>query len=169
MSNRYRDDPPDRSKQPRNCKSHLIVPVNTQQQGVSSEGYMSDSEGEESEEGLEVVEDAADLEEEGVYLTGEARKISLKVRRFESRNFILSLSCTLPLLLLLFQLPSVGPSVDLKVLICARCAKIISKDEDYSTISSSKLTSIEEFESASQVAATSSNSQWETEESSKRE
>lgn len=129
---------------------------------------MSDSEGEESEEGLEVVEDAADLEEEGVYLTGEARKISLKVRRFESRNFILSLSlsCTLPLL---FQLPSVGPSVDLKVLICARCAKIISKDEDYSTISSSKLTSIEEFESASQVAATSSNSQWETEESSKRE
>ena len=48
---------------------------------------MSDSEGEESEEGLEVVEDAADLEEEGVYLTGEARKISLKVRRFESRNF----------------------------------------------------------------------------------
>ena len=127
---------------------------------------MSDSEGEESEEGLEVVEDAADLEEEGVYLTGEARKISLKVRRFESRNFILSLS--LPLLLL-FQLPSVGPSVDLKVLICARCAKIISKDEDYSTVSSSKLTSIEEFESASQVAATSSNSQWETEESSKRE
>ena len=53
---------------------------------------MSDSEGEESEEGLEVVEDAADLEEEGVYLTGEARKISLKVRQFESRNFILSLS-----------------------------------------------------------------------------
>ena len=97
MSNRYRDDPPDRSKQPRNCKSHLIVPVNTQQQGVSSEGYMSDSEGEESEEGLEVVEDAADLEEEGVYLTGEARKISLKVGRFESRNFILSLSCTLSL------------------------------------------------------------------------
>ena len=110
MSNRYRDDPPDRSKQPRNCKSHLIVPVNTQQQGVSSEGYMSDSEGEESEEGLEVVEDAADLEEEGVYLTGEARKISLKVGRFESRNFILSLSLLYSLpLLLLFQLPSVGP------------------------------------------------------------
>ena len=36
-----------------------------------------------------MVEDAADLEEEGVYLTREARKISLKVRRFESRNFIL--------------------------------------------------------------------------------
>ena len=85
MSNCYHDDPPDRSKQPHNCKSHLIVPVNTQQQGVSSESYMSDSEGEECEE----VEDAADLEEEGMYLTREARKISLKVRRFESRNFIL--------------------------------------------------------------------------------
>ena len=66
-------------------------------------------------------------------------------------------------------MPVVGPSVDLQVLICARCSKIIAQDEDYSIISSSKLTSIDEFESASQVAATSTNSQWESEESGKRE
>lgn len=65
-------------------------------------------------------------------------------------------------------MPVVGPSVDLQVLICARCSKIISQGEDYSTISSSKLTSIDEFESASQVAGTSTNSQWESEESGKR-
>ncbi|XP_003384834.1 PREDICTED: uncharacterized protein PB18E9.04c-like [Amphimedon queenslandica] len=125
-----------KSKQPKNCKAHLVVPIKAHPS--SSEGYISESDGDEDE--LEVVENAAELEEEGVILTGDAKKLSLKM-------------------------PEVGPSVDLQVLICARCSKIISQGEDYSTISSSKLTSIDEFESASQVGGTSTNSQWGSEES----
>lgn len=64
-------------------------------------------------------------------------------------------------------MPSIGPTVDLQVQVCARCAKILSREEESTIISSStvsKLTSIDEFESASQVV-TSDYPQWDTEES----
>jgi hypothetical protein len=105
----------------------------------TSEGYISDSEGEDSE--IEVVENLADLEEEGVQLKGEAKKMALK-------------------------LPTPGPNVSLNVQVCARCAKILTEEEGYtvvstSTATSTKPTSVDEFESASQVVSgVSSFPQW---------
>ena len=54
----------------------MVVPIKAHPS--SSEGYVSESDGDEEEE-LEVVENAAELEEEGVFLTGDAKKMSLKV------------------------------------------------------------------------------------------
>ena len=48
----------------------------------TSEGYISDEEEESDDDVLEVVESLDILEEEGVYLTGEARRMSLKVSTF---------------------------------------------------------------------------------------
>lgn len=67
----------------------------------------------------------------------------------------------------IFQLPTARPSIDLKVQVCARCAKVLSRDEASTVVSSSlasKLTSIDEFESASQITSGQESSfpQWES-------
>ena len=59
----------------------------------TSEGYISDEEEESDDDVLEVVESLDVLEEEGVYLTGEARRMSLKVSYFYC--FILFIKCDL--------------------------------------------------------------------------
>ena len=59
----------------------------------TSEGYISDEEEESDDDVLEVVESLDVLEEEGVYLTGEARRMSLKVSHFYC--FILFIKCDL--------------------------------------------------------------------------
>ena len=67
--------------------------------------------------------------------------------------------CSIP------QLPIGGPNVDLKVMLCARCAKVIGRDEEGTQVSSSevsKLPSIDEFESASQVDSHVSFPQWDS-------
>ena len=52
--------------------------------------------------------------------------------------------------------------MDLKVRVCARCAKVLGSED---TSTASKLTFIDEFESASQVNSQTSFPQWDMENS----
>ena len=61
------------------------------------------------------------------------------------------------------KLPRPDPVIDLQVMVCARCASVIGKEDQFSLVSSTQPSSQQpqvEFESASQVGSQITFPQW---------